>query len=278
MQAAGGVDDDDVGAPRHAGIEGVEDDRRWIGTGRMGDDRHGRAARPRSRAARWPQRGRCRPRPAGRAGRWTLKRAASLAMVVVLPVPLTPTTRITAGWSGSGRGGAQATSGRDTSRLAQLRLDSRHRRGLRAPPGGGDDLDGQPRPEVGGDERLLDLLPGSLVRARPGSSAGVRRSRGWVAPATTSRPWPPMPPSVLAAGLTVGGYVDRRPRRAVGRWRRGVGIGRRSREPAASVSAGASAFDRAEHRQPPTAATSSVASASRSEMMRLTASSPMVTP
>ncbi len=45
-------------------------------------------------------------------------RAASLAMVVVLPVPFTPTTSTTAGWAGSGRRGVHSPSGRGTSRAA----------------------------------------------------------------------------------------------------------------------------------------------------------------
>ena len=48
-------------------------------------------------AARWRRRGRCRPRRAARSGPHSAQRRASLPMVVVLPEPFTPTTRITKG-------------------------------------------------------------------------------------------------------------------------------------------------------------------------------------
>src|SRR3990172_170534 len=106
------------------------------------------------------------------------KRAASLAMVVVLPVPLTPTTRITAGGA---RGG-------------------------------------------GGDERLFDRLPGRPVQAA--AEDGVQ-ARDEAAPALLD--------ALREAGLR-------------------------------------------RHGAQPAAAMSSLASSRRSEMTRLTASSPMVTP
>ncbi len=39
VQAPGGVDDDHVRVTREAGVERIEDDRRWIGTRRVGHDR-----------------------------------------------------------------------------------------------------------------------------------------------------------------------------------------------------------------------------------------------
>ena len=67
LEAAGGVDDRDVGAARERGLHGVEGDRRRIAARRCPRSPRSRCARPRSGAARSPPRGRCRPR---RAPRW----------------------------------------------------------------------------------------------------------------------------------------------------------------------------------------------------------------
>ena len=71
------------------------------------DDVDAGALAPSARAARRRRRGTCRPRRSRRCGRASLRRCqASLPIVVVLPVPLTPTTRITVGL------GAQVDRGR----------------------------------------------------------------------------------------------------------------------------------------------------------------------
>jgi hypothetical protein len=104
VQPAGGVDDDHVRAARRRRVERVEDDGRRIGARCMGDDGHVdppahtwscsmAAARKVSAAASST----FAPR--------VEKRCASLAMVVVLPVPLTPTTSTTAGTPGAGMRG-----------------------------------------------------------------------------------------------------------------------------------------------------------------------------
>ena len=169
MQPAGRVDDDDVDAARRRGVERVVDDGRRVGARGVRDDRHVDAPGPRLRAARWRPRGTCRRRRGAPARHGVLKRCASLAMVVVLPVPLTPTTRMTAGTPGAGlRGQGRVRAARTaraarpgaparaaTSRAGPARLSTTSMRELGA--------------EVGGDERLLDLLPGLVVRRRHGA-------------------------------------------------------------------------------------------------------------
>src|SRR4029079_7008121 len=105
--------------------------------------------------------------------------------VVVFPVPLTPTTRITAGRPstresasersrlGAARGGrasrspprAAGSDGGERS-LARPAANGRLVRGaldLDALPESLDELGGRLHAEVGGDEGVLDLLPGLLV-------------------------------------------------------------------------------------------------------------------
>ena len=96
-------------------------------------------------------------------------------MVVVLPEPLTPTTRITCG-----RGKASISSGSATGRedLLQLLRDHRADRLLAEaalePLAGepGAHLGRGPRAEVGGDQRLLDLVERRLVQRGLGDQAG----------------------------------------------------------------------------------------------------------
>ena len=120
LQPAGRVDDHRLDAPRLGGGHRVEGDRAGIRAGALGDRPAPRAARPTGAAARSPPRGRCRPRPGPRCGRRAASRPASLAMVVVLPVPLTPTTRITDGAGPSSNGRATwpaAARGSSSARL-----------------------------------------------------------------------------------------------------------------------------------------------------------------
>ena len=86
-----------------------------------------------------------------------LKRLASLAMVVVLPVPLTPTTRMTAGASGWLARPGHRVTGREQP--DELGLERQLRRQVPALACSFDDLDGEVRPKVGRDEHLLDPLP-----------------------------------------------------------------------------------------------------------------------
>ena len=98
VEPPGRVGDDDVGAARLGRRDRVEDHRARVAARRCRARSRRRRARPRPRAARSRPRDRCRPRrrsPTGRARRSRCQ--ASLPIVVVLPVPLTPTTMITVG-------------------------------------------------------------------------------------------------------------------------------------------------------------------------------------
>ena len=68
VEAAGGVDDEDVGAARLGGGAGVVEGGGGIAALAGLDDVDAGALRPRLRAARWQRRGRCRRRRAGRSG------------------------------------------------------------------------------------------------------------------------------------------------------------------------------------------------------------------
>ena len=102
--------------------ERVEGEPGGIGARLARDHAGARRARPRSSAARSRRRGTCRRRRASPSGLRRGTCAASLPMVVVLPEPLTPTTRMT--------NGLRASDRRAASRPA--RAPSRPRR--RAPP------------------------------------------------------------------------------------------------------------------------------------------------
>ena len=145
-------------------------------------------ARPRSRAAPPPLRGTCRQRRRGPSDRARESLRASLPIVVVFPVPLTPTTRITLGLPCEG----------ERRRLAEERLDLLDERILEA---AGDaarleaphELGRRRNSDVAADQSLLEPLPRLVVarverwqtRAAPSARAGssratrasVRRSR-----------------------------------------------------------------------------------------------------
>ena len=100
------------------------------------------------------------------SGRARESRFASLPIVVVLPVPLTPTTRITAGRACTWRipGSPRSASISSVSAAPELAevgacLEPPH------------ELGGRRHADVGGDQRLLEPLPRLVV-------AGVERRRG----------------------------------------------------------------------------------------------------
>lgn len=95
MQTSGGVGNDHVVAAGVGALDGVEDDRRRVRAHAGFDQRHAYALGPRAPAAHWRRRGRYRPLLHDAAA--LLVQPASLAIVVVLPTPLTPMTRMTAG-------------------------------------------------------------------------------------------------------------------------------------------------------------------------------------
>ena len=97
VQPAGGVDQDDVDAVVDAGLHRLERDAGRVGALRPRAPSARRPARPTSAAARRRRRGRCRPHRGATVRPSATSTRASLPIVVVLPVPLTPTTRTTAG-------------------------------------------------------------------------------------------------------------------------------------------------------------------------------------
>ena len=106
VEAPGGVHEDRVVPPGDRRPQGVGEDRRRIGALGAPVKARPRPAPPTPRAARRPRRERCRRRTGGPSGPLAFQLAASLPMVVVFPVPLTPTTKTTHGFAENGaRGG-----------------------------------------------------------------------------------------------------------------------------------------------------------------------------
>ena len=86
-----------IGVAGHRGVEGVEDDRALESSAwRVGDDIDP-SCRPRCEAGRWPPRAERVGGGEDDAPTLALVARSRLPMIVVLPVPLTPTTRMTAG-------------------------------------------------------------------------------------------------------------------------------------------------------------------------------------
>ena len=165
LEPAGRVDQHGIEPSRLRRRHGVEGDRARIGARPLGDDRARRAARPRRAAARSPPRGTCQRRQAPGSVPRPCRRCASLAMVVVLPVPLTPTNRITDGAAPSSKrsrpGPGQAIADLGAQRATRV-LAAPAAVALEAGARGLDELEGRGSADVGGDERLLDLVPGRL--------------------------------------------------------------------------------------------------------------------
>ena len=173
VQAAGGVDEHEVGARLDAARHRVEHDRardrRRPGRARA----RRRCARPTARADRRPRRGTCRPRRARPGGPRRTCCAASLPIVVVFPTPLTPTNIHTFG--------SPATP---AQRAARARVEDRDHfvAHERDEPVGVDDVVGL----GAGAHRVEDALRrrrarrrrgASPPRARPTSSSSILRPR-----------------------------------------------------------------------------------------------------
>ena len=210
VQAAGGIADHDVEALVDAALDRVEDDRRRIAAGLAPDDRDVRRACPTPRAARWRRRGTCRRRRAGPSCPRRRSCLASLPIVVVLPTPLTPRTSRTNGLLAveverrrvDGRG-SRARSRRicvqilSASSRSAFDMPVLHR--LEDPVGGA-------RPDVGGEQDLLELLEG---RARRSSSCrracrAWRRSRRGSSRGRPCRPRAPRRRPVARLGVVLG--------------------------------------------------------------------------
>ncbi len=192
VQPAGGVDDQDVGAARRRRLDRVEHHRGGIGAGRLADDLDADPLPPRLQLldGRGPERvGRGQER---RGGPSPLSAAASLAHVVVLPEPLTPSIRITLGRASraSGCGRSERVEEEAAEERAQL-IGAGHRAEHHFLAAAVDEVGGERGPEVGGDQQLLQLLPQRVVdgpigledrrrdrrRETPASAGGRRRSR-----------------------------------------------------------------------------------------------------
>ena len=125
MQAAGRVDDDDVRLDLAGGLDRVERDRRRVGALLLGADRGYPDPRaPRLELVRGGGAERVR-RPEDTSRSSETRTRASLPTVVVLPVPLTPTTRMTAGRPSMPRRGDPAV---------HLRVDEVEQVGLEPAP------------------------------------------------------------------------------------------------------------------------------------------------
>ena len=94
--------------------------------------------------------------------RLVLRKFASLAVEVVLPVPLTPTTRMTRGRSGNGRSGRAA--GGNRARISSRVTSPTISAVMRCPPAArvwrmSRDFERQRHAEVGADEAFLQFVP-----------------------------------------------------------------------------------------------------------------------
>ena len=178
VEAAGGVGDHDVG---------------------VAGDRRRRARRTRRRPGRRWARGRRSPSPVrcAQIRSWSMaaarkvsaaasttrrplarSRAASLPMVVVLPVPLTPTTSTIAGPPSAAGTGSQCSASRGASSPASsARTASSAETSLRLRARSTRSID-ERGADVAGDQRLLDLVPVRATAtaegaAQPGAEPGA---------------------------------------------------------------------------------------------------------
>ena len=166
VQAPGGVDDHDVGAALAPAGDGVEGDRAGVGALGALDDVDARALAP---ALELLDRGGAERVGGadhdGLAERVACRCQASLPIVVVLPVPLTPTTRITVGFGAdvdrvvAGAGELREQLGEPLGQLLAADEAALLRLALELL----DDLRGRAGADVGVDQRLLEPLPGLLV-------------------------------------------------------------------------------------------------------------------
>ena len=239
VQAARGVGDHDVEPFGRRALDALEDHRRRIGALLAAHDRRAERASPRPPAARSRRRGTCRRRPAAPSCPSPASWAASLPMVVVLPLPLTPMTRRTNGFAPRSRAaarqrrGSRCCAGAGTPRprrdpparcaTSELRISSSSFWLVRTPMSAVsstfsmlvDDATGRSASCAGEISPKPGDEPPARVRARPGASAdalaglasGRRRRKGmtWAGAASGS------------AGGGLRGSARRRSRARTGR-------------------------------------------------------------
>ena len=109
-------------------------------------------------------------------------RAASLPMVVVLPVPLTPTTSTMAGPPSAAGFGVHSSVVALGEQGRQLGPDRGLRADVAALAGALDDVHRELRPDVAGDQDLLDRVPVGAAPRRRTRCAAARRSRSATSP------------------------------------------------------------------------------------------------
>ena len=171
VQPAGRVHDDHVSIARLCGSDRVERDRGGVAAALGADEVRVRALRPDLElllggGAKGVGRGDRTLRPCSSSF------AASLPIVVVLPVPLTPTTRITLGRAPSSSAPRLAEQARDL--LLQRRAEiGRVAPCLETP----DELGRRRHAHVGCDQRLLEPLPRSRVTRIEGRHGDLLRER-----------------------------------------------------------------------------------------------------
>ena len=174
LEAPGGVDDQHVDAGRGGLLDAVEDDAGRVAAFLAGDDRRADALAPDLAAARWRRRGRCRRRRAGRRNPAPSASGPSLPIVVVLPEPLTPITRITCG-----RGKPHTCSGLATGvrifSISSARIDAKAAfvEALELLAGDGF-ADAMRRfgTEIRRDQRFFDVVERRRVERRAAGQAG----------------------------------------------------------------------------------------------------------
>ncbi len=240
----GGVDDADVGTLVDGLLHGVERDGGWVGVLRAGDDAGADAVAPGLQLVWLAAARKVSAAPSTTLRPSATSTRASLPVVVVLPVPLTPTTRITPGRPSA------PSSRRARSRVGSTRASSSSRSRARAPAtsetpstrvrrcSAATSSCVGPDAEVGGEQGLLDLVPGVLVEL----VAGEQRRAGPCRPRCSSGP-----------GGRAGGPGDRPTGRATSVVGARLGASRaraRATSPSASRSGAATLRRRADRPRP----------------------------
>jgi len=179
MQPAGGVNEH--GVHRCSFRCGPRRTRRWPGLP-LGPRTVGApSGSPRSAVGRPPRPGRCRPRRAAPNDRPDEHPRGACQQVVVLPVPFTPTTSSTAGRPDAQRmqRPVRGAHGRDQLLASRARTSSRERVPATSyGSGAGPRSPGCTDPDIGGQQSVLDFLPGILVEHIPDNSVSRLRPVG----------------------------------------------------------------------------------------------------
>ena len=175
-----------------ARCDAVEDDRARVAALAAPHELGAGPLGPRRRAARRPRPGTCRRRPSAPGGRRPSAGAPTLPIVVVLPTPLTPTNSQTFGQPAGP--GSKCRPGRRPARRALMSSWSASSSAsgsvislaLTRVAQVVEQRVGDPHPDVGPQQRLLELVP-RLVGDRPRGRARRRTPRSSAARALPIR-------------------------------------------------------------------------------------------